>query len=239
MGVLVFGPPGTGPQEVAAALAAAGIDAEAWDGTAPYPEAEEGESLDGGRWEQLVRATASLEGGPRRPLAAAEGWAAVGSRLHQARQRGRLVLDTTHLSPQRLRAFLQGLPPGWISSPTPVVVVESFSFARGVPLDLDYCLDARGLRNPYWEPDLRALSGTDPRVSRYVLEQPQAEGLLRAAEGLAAAELDRGSPGSPLLRLTIGCTGGRHRSVALAEELVRRLEGLRRRCVAWHRDLDD
>ncbi len=245
MAVLVFGPPGSGVDLVAEALGGQGVAVERWDGRRAHPEAEAAEALDGGRWEALVRTTASVEACARRvhPTAPIEGrelatWAEADRRQRAARLRSRLLIDTSHLDQRRLAEFLDRLPSGWLGAREPLVVAESFSFARGVPLDLDCCLDVRALRNPYWEPELRAFPGTDPRVSDYVLEQELAGSLLDAAEQLVGAEMAPARLPRPLLRVALGCTGGRHRSVAMAAELVRRLERGGVPALAWHRDLE-
>jgi hypothetical protein len=122
-----------------------------------------------------------------------------------------------------------------------LVTCLAFAFKNGIPGDSAWLVDTRLLDNPYWVPELRSLDGRDPRVRDYVLGQPAAGALLDGLEAtlvpLLPAYAERGR-----LELTIalGCTGGRHRSVALAAELARRLgqvEGIEVAC--RFRELDE
>jgi UPF0042 nucleotide-binding protein len=120
------------------------------------------------------------------------------------------------------------------------VVLESFAYPRGVPLDLGWCLDARALRNPYWQPSLRMLSGLDPRVREFVLGQPLALTMVDGAVSLARELLPELLARSRrVLRVGFGCTGGFHRSVALAEEVGIQLNAVGVGTLIWHRDLPD
>lgn len=256
MPALVFGPPGGGTELAAAELRSAGFDAEHWDGTEPHAVAQDPQVLDSGHWPLLLRlecAAAVCAGRSGEPWSspilpqAAEvllgQWEARRARQLAARLRCTLVLDTTRLTPATLRERLGGLPLGEISQPRtdPVVVLESFRFAAGVPLDLDWCLDTRTLRNPYWEPELRDRSGLEPKVQEFVLEQAPAQRLLEGIEALVASQLPSFSDNRfrrrLVVRLAIGCTGGFHRSVSVAEELNRRLQRRGVRTLVWHRDL--
>ncbi len=250
---LVFGPPGAGAELAAAQLETAGFAAEAWDGTTPHPLAEDPGRL--GRWPLLL----SLEAGPMacavRPgppwregpgpadcEAAVALWELSRQRQRQVRLRARLVMDTSHLTPERLRSRLSQLPLVGLlrRGAAPLVVVESFAFPIGLPLDHSWCLDARALQNPYWEPSLRARSGLDRLVQQFVLDQPLAQQLLAGVESMVLAQVPAWVASQRLvIRLAIGCTGGFHRSVAMAEELHRRLEGQGLQSLVWHRDLDD
>jgi hypothetical protein len=100
----------------------------------------------------------------------------------------------------------------------------AFGYKKGVPADATWLVDVRFLDNPYWVPELRELSGLDEPVRRYVLDQPAAGELLDRLESdlrWAAGRYQRDR-----LTAAVGCTGGRHRSVAIAAELARRLAGL-------------
>ncbi len=241
MAVLVYGPPGSGADQVAAELTRLGAPALAWDGRAPQPELDHGPEDAGAV--RLLRTVASLEaclsrwpdGGP----GDAESWATARERQRHLLTATRVVLDTTHRDRGAVSRALGALPGSWLDAGAePVVVAESFSFIRGVPLDLDCCLDARPIANPYWVEELRPFPGTDPRVSSFVLRQESARCLLEAAERMVESQLRPGARPRPLIRLAVGCTGGRHRSVALAEELCRRLTKGGARAVVWHRDLE-
>ncbi|HVB77083.1 MAG TPA: RNase adapter RapZ [Candidatus Nitrosotalea sp.] len=100
----------------------------------------------------------------------------------------------------------------------------AFAYRAGLPAAANWVLDVRFLDNPYWVSELRDLDGFDPRVSAYVLEQPAAQTLLQGLEALLRAVLPLYARGP--LCVAFGCTGGRHRSVALAEEMARRLADL-------------
>ncbi len=118
------------------------------------------------------------------------------------------------------------------------ISVVSFGFKYGIPVDADYMADMRFLPNPYWVPELRALSGKDANVSSYVLNQPGAAEFLQAYADLIAGVAEGYlREGKRFAQVAIGCTGGKHRSVAMSEELVARLtaRGLDARAV--HRDL--
>lgn len=119
------------------------------------------------------------------------------------------------------------------------LTVMSFGFKHGLPPELDLCFDCRFLMNPYFVEELRPLAGTHPDVASYVLTQPDAEGFLDKVDELVSFLLPRfNQEGKAYVTTAIGCTGGRHRSVALAEALGKRLRerGLEVRVV--HRDVD-
>ena len=241
MAVLVYGPPGSGAEQVAAELSELVAPAVAWDGRSAYREP--GPGLKGAGSPHLVRTVASLEAclarWPEGGGASAESWMAACERQRHLITATRVVLDTTHRDRRAVSRALAGLPGAWLDQGSePVVVAESFSFIRGVPLDLDCCLDARPISNPYWVEELRPFAGTDPRVSDFVLRQEAARRLLDVAEQMVESQLRPDGRSRPLIRLAVGCTGGRHRSVALAEELSRRLTQRGARAVVWHRDLE-
>jgi len=118
------------------------------------------------------------------------------------------------------------------------VTVVSFGFKYGIPVDADFVADMRFLPNPHWVPDLRSHTGRDPDVSSYVLGAPGAQVFLDAylpvltsvAEGYLRE-------GKRFMQVAVGCTGGKHRSVAMTEEIVRRLVDAGFDSRAAHRDL--
>ena len=118
------------------------------------------------------------------------------------------------------------------------MTVLSFGFKYGLPPDADFVLDARFLPNPYWVPELREHTGREPEVSRYVLGQ---RGAMTFVETYRPADQRHGAgferEGKRYLTVAVGCTGGKHRSVAIAEELARRLREVRLAASAQHRDL--
>src|SRR5690606_16967342 len=119
------------------------------------------------------------------------------------------------------------------------VAVMSFGFKYGIPLDADIVLDLRFLPNPYWDPELRPFNGRDPQVRDFVLQQPGADEYLDAVvRMLRIAMQGYLREGRRHLTVAVGCTGGKHRSVAVAEELVRRIEAPDGVQIApFHRDL--
>ncbi len=146
------------------------------------------------------------------------------------------VIDTSQLRPAQLRNWVRGLVAARTSVLT--LVFESFAFKFGVPLDADYVFDVRMLPNPYYIRELRALSGRDEAVAQYLQAQPevgevsgQIEAFLR--RWLGAFEADQRS----YLTVAIGCTGGQHRSVYLAEQLAKRFAE-RSATLVRHRELD-
>ncbi len=247
---LVFGPPGTGVMEVADELARLLDHVDAWDGSEPWPSGDLLELADAGRWPLIVRTEARESYSLRRLLAAGQvdslGAALQLIELSRDRQSGmrvraRVVLDVSQLGEETLRARVRTLlEAGLGQRPTPIVVLESFAYPRGVPLDLDWCWDARALRNPYWEEALRPLSGMDLMVQQFVLQQPLAKPLVEGLELLVLEQMAAWSDqGRQTIRLGIGCTGGFHRSVALCEELWRRLSQRGFPVVRWHREIGD
>ena len=168
----------------------------------------------------------------------ADGIAAERKLLEQAREQADVLIDTSHLNVNQLRARIEQLFGGEDARRLRVTVL-SFGFKYGLPPDADFVLDARFLPNPYWVPGLREYSGLQPEVSRYVLGQRDAASFVETYAHLvdaAAPGFER--EGKRYLTVAVGCTGGRHRSVAIAEELARRLRELRLSVTAQHRDLE-
>ena len=163
----------------------------------------------------------------RRPHPLAEGGrlvdAVVAERRLLASLRGAadLVLDTTALTPHALRAEVE-VRFGETTVPPLQVTVLSFGYKHGLPLDADLVVDLRFLPNPHWDPALRPLTGLDEPVAQRVL--PAAAeflaGWVPLFDGMA---LGYHREGKRYVTVAVGCTGGKHRSVAVAEELGRRL----------------
>jgi RNase adapter protein RapZ len=153
-----------------------------------------------------------------------------------------VVVDTSELTPEELgqRVVEAVQPPGDGDARGAVVcTVSSFGFKYGPPVEADWVVDARFLRNPFWEPDLRPLTGLDEPVHAFVWEQPEAREFVDRLAGLLTWTLDRASDaGRKRLHLAVGCTGGRHRSVVLACELAGRLSKEGVPVVLRHRDVD-
>jgi UPF0042 nucleotide-binding protein len=155
----------------------------------------------------------------------AEGIAAERLILQPVRASADLVLDTSTMSVARLRESIESAFRS-LRTGTVTVTVESFGFKNGILLDADMVLDVRFLPNPYWVPELRPHNGRDPEVAAYVLGQPGARDFLDGYAQLLGPVLDGyRREGKTYLTVGIGCTGGKHRSVAMTEELVKILTG--------------
>ena len=148
-----------------------------------------------------------------------------------------IVIDTTALNVHQLTDRIAAE----FGTPQTVrlkVSVVSFGFKYGIPVDTDYLADMRFLPNPHWIPELRARTGLDPEVATYVLGQDGAEDFVARwvdlIEGVADGYLRQGKR---FAQVAIGCTGGKHRSVTVTEEVVRRLQGRGIEARAYHRDL--
>ena len=115
----------------------------------------------------------------------------------------------------------------------------SFGFKHGIPAGTDLLFDVRFLPNPYFVPDLKPLSGRDAAVRQYLEEQPDFDELMEHLEGFLQFALPRyKSENRSYVSVAIGCTGGRHRSVAVAEELARRLADEEWASRVLHRDIE-
>ena len=149
-----------------------------------------------------------------------------------------LWVDTSDTNVHQLRATLEGAFAREGRTPPLTATVLSFGFKYGLPLDADLVVDARFLPNPHWVPELRAKSGKDPEVREYVLGQADAEEFLdRYTDVLRLLIPGYRREGKRFLTLAVGCTGGKHRSVAIAEEFARRLSAEGIAATARHRDL--
>jgi UPF0042 nucleotide-binding protein len=157
--------------------------------------------------------------------------------LAEARDTADIVIDTTHLNANQLRARVEELFGGEDTRRLRVTTL-SFGFKYGLPPDADFVVDVRFLPNPFWEPDLRDLTGRDGAVSAYVLSQAGAAEFVDSVVELINSTVSGFErEGKRFLTLAIGCTGGKHRSVAIAEELAQRLRDGRLAASAQHRDL--
>lgn len=157
--------------------------------------------------------------------------------LRDAREHADVLIDTSHLNVNQLRSRVEELFGGEDVRKLRVTVL-SFGFKYGLPPDADFVLDARFLPNPHWVPELRPHTGKDAAVSRYVLSQRGAGTFVETYARLinaTAPGFER--EGKRYLTVAVGCTGGKHRSVAIAEELARRLRELRVVANPQHRDV--
>jgi RNase adapter protein RapZ len=164
-----------------------------------------------------------------------DGIAAERELLREIRGDSDIVLDTSALNVHELRARMHGYFAGDSVTGLRLNIV-SFGYKYGLPVDADLVADCRFLPNPHWIPELRSLSGLDAPVRDYVLGQQGAAAFLSAY--LAVLEVSLAGferEGKRYVTLAIGCTGGKHRSVAMAEQLAARLAG--RDVTVSHRDL--
>ncbi|NNH23058.1 RNase adapter RapZ [Pseudokineococcus marinus] len=148
-----------------------------------------------------------------------------------------LLVDTSSLNVHELGARV-GDVFGEAGRPRLRVTVMSFGFKYGIPVDADHVADVRFLPNPYWEPSLRAQTGRDEGVRDFVLRQEGAEEWLdRYVAALEPVVAGYRREHRGFVTVAVGCTGGKHRSVALSEQLARRLSGADVRARVVHRDL--
>ncbi len=143
--------------------------------------------------------------------------------MAEVRSRADIIIDTTSLSVHDLRRVIEASF-GSMNDDLPHVTIQSFGFKHGSPRDADLVLDMRFLPNPYWVPELRGFRGTDKPVSDYVLSVPAAQEFMdRFMDMLSSMLAGYRHEGKNFITVGVGCTGGHHRSVAVAEELGRRL----------------
>ena len=172
------------------------------------------------------------------PLPLIEGIARERQILSPLRKRAELTIDTTGLNPGHLKRLLQGHF-GMPEQHSLLVQVTSFSFRSGLPRDADLVFDVRFLANPYYEPDLKSLTGRDGEVARFIRSDREFAPFLDSLTRLLRPLLPRYvAEGKSYLTIAIGCTGGRHRSVFVAEELATWLQSQGQRVQVLHRDLD-
>lgn len=147
-------------------------------------------------------------------------------------------LDTSNMNPHELRDELADVTSEKLGSGT-LVTVESFGFKHGLPTDADLVFDVRFLANPHYVPELKALTGSVPKVARYIHADPLTAPFLERVYGLLDFSLpEYVREGKAYLTVAIGCTGGRHRSVCIAEDVAAHLRGKCYRVAVHHRDTE-
>jgi UPF0042 nucleotide-binding protein len=155
------------------------------------------------------------------------------------KDRADVILDTGDLNTNQLRSRIFELFGESTESETMRTTVLSFGFKHGLPLDVDMVLDVRFLPNPHWVEELREMTGLEAPVRDYVLSQPEAAVFIDKLVDLLELLLPAyAKEGKSYLTIGIGCTGGHHRSVALTEELGRRLRQSGFPLSTFHRDID-
>lgn len=159
--------------------------------------------------------------------------------LSKAREAADKTIDTSALAPSELRAILEAsFSPGTDAEQKMTITVVSFGFKHGLPLDADLVFDVRFLRNPHYVDALRPFDGRDKAVRDYVFDDPDTGPLLGKLYDLIDFSLPRYlHEGKAYLTIAIGCTGGRHRSVAISEALAGMLRDKGYRVFVQHRDI--
>ena len=173
-------------------------------------------------------------------LAVLDGVGLERERLAPLRARATRVIDTTNTSVHELRRILIAqFGPASLGGPSMVTRIVSFGFKFGPPVDADLVLDVRFLDNPYFVPELKSLTGLDEPVASYVLSRPETKEFLQRTNSLLEYVMPRYErEGKSYLTIAIGCTGGRHRSVTIAERLARDLGAATgARIAVVHRDV--
>jgi UPF0042 nucleotide-binding protein len=149
-----------------------------------------------------------------------------------------IIIDTSRFNVHELRQFIVQRFQSRVRPPLLISVV-SFGYRYGIPMDADLVFDVRFLPNPHFVPDLRKFSGKDRKVARYIASFPQTKQFLRRIEGLLFYLLPHYiREGKSYLTIALGCTGGRHRSVMMADSVARALSGRGYTVKAVHRDLE-
>jgi UPF0042 nucleotide-binding protein len=179
-----------------------------------------------------------LGGAVDAPRSVADAIAAERTLLSATRESADAVIDTSDLSGRELRDRL--VAEALESDERVAIRLTSFGYKHGIPLEADLVFDVRAAANPHWVPELRPLDGRSPEISSYVLGDPIGASLLQSVETYLAANVAAYlADGRGRLSVAIGCTGGRHRSVAIVEALARRLPAIvgSAPIVVEHRDL--
>lgn len=158
--------------------------------------------------------------------------------LGPVRDAADLVIDTTELNIHQLKHKLIAAFDQSGEAHRLQIAIESFGYKYGLPLDADVIMDVRFLPNPHWEEKLRPLTGHDPAVRDFVLERSQASRFLDQFETMLSALVPAyEAEGKTYLTIAMGCTGGRHRSVVVAEDLAARLRARGIAVRTGHRDI--
>ena len=159
------------------------------------------------------------------------------AQLAGIRHRASYIIDTSNLKPAALWAEIKRLLLSK-SEDSFIVTVESFGYKNGLPADADWVLDARFVPNPYYVPSLKALTGNNAKIREFVMRQGLAQHFVDTVSSLVLDLIPRyEQEGKSNLVIAIGCTGGRHRSVALVNAIADRLKAAGKRIVIIHRDL--
>ncbi|MEM6306635.1 MAG: RNase adapter RapZ [Pseudomonadota bacterium] len=152
--------------------------------------------------------------------------------------RADILIDTTHLSPHELKAEVDR----WFAPDREnrlAITLHSFSYKRGTPRGVDVMFDCRFLRNPFWDEHLRRKNGTDPAVQDYIAQDQRFDTFLKQVGDMATLIIPaHAEEGRTHLSIGFGCSGGRHRSVTMAEILFKRLASTNWHVTVRHRELE-
>ncbi|NLA35462.1 MAG: RNase adapter RapZ [Actinobacteria bacterium] len=158
--------------------------------------------------------------------------------LEGVRSSADLTIDTTNLTPYALKERVTELYAGDEFGDSMRTTVMSFGYKHGIPADVDIVMDCRFLANPYWVERLRPLTGHDAEIIDYLFAQPDTKPFLDRLTALLELLVPAyRAEGKSYLTIALGCTGGRHRSVAMAENLAARLTEFGVDPRVYHRDL--
>lgn len=158
--------------------------------------------------------------------------------LYPLRDAADPIIDTTELSVHDLKRIIGSLVPRGRSNSL-TVTIQSFGFKNGLPREADIVMDVRFLKNPHWDEELRALTGKDPVVQAYVLADPGYAPFVENFKNLLGPLFERYAlEGKSYLTVALGCTGGRHRSVFVAEQLGEWVQQKGLSTAVEHRDID-
>lgn len=163
---------------------------------------------------------------PDRPVT--EGLSEERASLHDIRKLADKVIDTSKLNVHELRQQLRELVSGRKQASKMVLTIQSFGFQNSPPAEADLMFDVRFLKNPHWVPSLRPLTGKDPAVAAYIRRQPTARAAIKKLSTLLHWMVPLYvHEGKSYLTIAVGCTGGKHRSVYVAEALKRELKDIK------------
>ena len=159
--------------------------------------------------------------------------------LAEVKKRADRVVDTSDTNIHQLKEMLTRFYIESDDKRKPTISLISFGYKHGIPYECDYLFDVRFLQNPHFVSDLKDLSGQDKRVKEYIFKRPEADALIEKLGALLSLVLPFYEKESrAYLTVGIGCTGGRHRSVAILERLKRDLEAAQHNVVVNHRDIN-
>ena len=166
-----------------------------------------------------------------------DGISAERSLLRDLRGRADIIIETSNLSVHDLARRVREEVGQTVDRQIRLSIM-SFGFKYGLPLDADHVVDVRFLSNPYWVTELRHLTGQDEKVSSYVLGQPDAESFVESYVETLAPVLDRYLDElKPFVTIGVGCTGGKHRSVAVTERMAQLFRARGQQVRTLHRDV--